>query len=259
MKRFFMILGAVALTMSLTLVSCKKDPSGDNNGGSIIDDNGGNGGNGGNGSPEASLKGSAYIPFILDEETAKSIASKIVVDMRPDDTNKFLYVWDNTYEGQPASGLNFYGEAGYTSMAVTSQGWSGAGYNAKKDADPSKKLTGKGWTFHIAYKGPANVSQFLTVIYNNVGGVESASKFCLGQGSYDEHDSNGNFVKTHTPISPVSGSFIADEWNEYEVDLTSLEFYPNGLPDAGANLLTFSSGGVQGTPIKLDAAFLYKK
>lgn len=254
MKRFFMILGAVALTMSLTLVSCKKD-NGEQNG-TIIDDNGG--GNGGG--AEASLKGSSYVPFILDEETAKSISGKIAADLRPDDVNKFLYVWDNTYEGSPASGLNFYGEAGYTSMAVASAGWSGAGFFAKKEADPSKKLSGKGWTFHIAYKGPANIAQFLTVISNNEGGVETvAAKICLGQGSYDEFNSNGQFVKTHTPLAPVGGSFIADEWNEYEVDLTGVEFFPAGLPEGGANLLTFSSGGVQGTPIKLDAAFLYKK
>ena len=273
MKKFFMILGAVALSMSI-LVSCGKDNKPGE--GTIIDD----GGNGGNGevSAEASLKGSAYIPFILDGETAKTLGNKIVADMRPDDVNKFLYVWSGTYTGAEAPGLNFYGEVGYTSMKVGTAGWSGAGFFATSDADTQKKFTGKGWTLHIAYKGPANVNQFLVLTANGVTQYEAdgitpkrdgngnvivdvtvAKKICIGQGSYDEHDSNGAFVATHTAALPNSGSFVPNEWNEYEFDLTGTEFFSNGLSKEGCNLLTLSSGGVQDTPIMLDAVFLYKK
>lgn len=257
MKKFF-LLAAAAL---MAFAACEKNP--DDNGG-IIDDNGGNGG-GTQTEVAASLKGSAYVPFILDEETAKTLGSKIVLDMRPDDTNKFLYVWDNTYAGAEAAGLNFYGNLGYTSLAVTNGGWSGAGFNAKPAADPGKKFSGKGWTFHVAYKGPANVAQFLTVICDlTVISPEQstetlAGKLCLGQGSYDEYNSNGQFVKTHTAINPVSGSFVPNEWNEYEIDFTTADFFPNGIPEGGSNIVTFSSGGVAGTPIMLDALFLYKK
>ena len=272
MKRFLMILGAVALSMSL-VISCGKEPK---NNGNIIDD----GGNGGSSTTDAdaSLTGSAYIPFILDAETAKMLGDKIVVDLRPDDVNKFLYVWDGTYIGAEAPGLNFYGEAEYTSMKVGTVGWSGAGFFAKAAADPQKKFSGKGWTLHIAYKGPANVTQFLVLYSNGVTRYKAdgvtpetdangnvivdmtvGKKICIGQGSYDEHDSNGAFVATHTAVLPLSGKFDTAEWNEYEFDLTGTEFFTNGLPAEGCNLLTLSSGGVQDTPIMLDAVFLYKK
>ena len=269
-----MILGAVALSMSI-IVSCDKDKK-PGNGGSIIDDPGEGGG--GEVSAEASLKGSAYIPFILDGETKTSLGSNVVADMSPDDVNKFLYVWSDTYVGAEAPGLNFYGEVGYTSLKVTSAGWSGAGFFATAAADPQKKFTGKGWTLHVAYKGPANVNQFLVLYANGVTRYEAdgqtpqrdgngnvivdmtvAKKICLGQGSYEEHDSNGAFVATHNASAPNNGAFVPNEWNEYEFDLTGVEFYTNGLPKEGCNLLTLSSGGVQDTPIMLDAVFLYKK
>ena len=272
MKKFFMILGAVALSMTL-MVSCDKDKKPDN-GGSIIDDPGEGGG--GEVSAEASLKGSAYIPFILDGETAKTLGDKIVLDLRPDDVNKFLYVWDGTYIGAEAPGLNFYGEADYTSMKVGTSGWSGAGFFAKAAADPQKKFTGTGWTFHIAYKGPANVAQFLVLsvdwnyVYDGSGNqiMENGSpkievtgrKICIGEGSYDEHNSSGNFVATHTALAPKSGTFVPNEWNEYEIDLTTTNLMKGeALPAEGCNLLTLSSGSAQDTPIMLDAVFLYKK
>ncbi len=276
MKKFFMILGAVALSMSI-LVSCGKDNKPGE--GTIIDDEG-SGGNGGPTDTEASLKGSAYIPFVLDSRTENDnhLSSKIVADMRPDDVNKFLYVWNGTYVAAEAPGLNFYGEVDYTSMKVGTVGWSGAGFFANSAADPQKKFTGKGWTFHVAYKGPAGVNQFLVLTANGVTQYEAdgvtpkrdgngnvivdmtvAKKICIGQGAYDEHDSSGNFVATHTATLPLSGTFVPNEWNEYEFDLTGTEFFSNGLPKEGCNLLTLSSGGVQDTPIMLDAVFLYKK
>ena len=162
-------------------------------------------------------------------------------------------------------------------------------YAVTVDTDPSKKLTGKGWTFHFAYQGPANVAHFIVLTTNGVDVLDgngnpvldangnptvelTTYKICIGQGSYDEYNSAGQFVKTHTPIAPVSGSFVPSTvtidadgnvggavWNEYEIDLTGTEFFKNGLPNAGCNMVTLSSGGVAGTPIKLDAMFLYKK
>ena len=286
MKKFFMILSAMALSVSL-VVSCSKDPKPDD-GGSIIDDGGEQGG--GSTYNDASLKGSSYVPFILDAETEELLGKgKIAVDYRPDDVNRFLYVWDGTYNKAEEPGTNFYGFGGYTSMTVSSVGWSGAGFFAKKDTDPSKKLTGKGWTFHFAYQGPANVAHFIVLTTNGVDVLDgngnpvldangnptvelTTYKICIGQGSYDEYNSAGQFVKTHTPIAPVSGSFVPSTvtidadgnvggavWNEYEIDLTGTEFFKNGLPNAGCNMVTLSSGGVAGTPIKLDAMFLYKK
>ena len=59
----------------------------------------------------ASLKGKEYYLFQLDETTAAKLKGRIKADLRVDDTNSFLYVWEGTYVAGEASGKNFYGEA----------------------------------------------------------------------------------------------------------------------------------------------------
>lgn len=230
-------------------VSCKKD---DNNGGSTKkpgeDDT----------EVHASLKGSAYYPIILDSESSELIASKIVCDLRPDDVNKFLYVWPNgeTYAGVDANGVNFYGNAnGFLCMQATNfSNWTGAGYFVKNTAADLGKLAEiaknpSQYFIHLAYKGPANVAHVVRF-------GDTAKNFfdiCVGQGSVNVDD------KLYNAMAPVDGTFVPDEWNEYEysVQAAGLNFavpFPESI-----DVLEFKSGNQPGAVISLDAAFIYKK
>ena len=76
----------------------------------------------------AEVKGSQVWPIIMDGATYAANESKIVASFQPNDVDQFLYVWDNTYAGGSATGLNFAGNSeGYTALTVTT-GWAGAGF-----------------------------------------------------------------------------------------------------------------------------------
>lgn len=254
------VVAGLAMTYSCSKDDTKKDDS------DLIDDGGDDNGNGnGNGnegtSTFASLNGSEYYPIIMDGTTSDKLAGKIACDLRPDDVNKFLYVWENTYAGNTASGLNFYGIAGdYTSLAVTNVGWSGAGYFVTGNVDGFEKiakLNEPGYYFHIAYKGAANVAHACYITW----GDGNLYRFVLGQG---QTEVEGVMTQALKPINN-DGAFVANEWNEYEfslaeagVDFThTLSTNADGVP--GSNIFCFLSGGNAGTVINLDAAFFYKK
>lgn len=84
------------------------------------------------------LKGSQVWPIILDGTTLEANQSKVVASFQPNDVDQFLYVWEGTYEGSEATGLNFHGNSdGYLSMSVT-QGWA-----AQVSASQIKATVGK--------------------------------------------------------------------------------------------------------------------
>lgn len=265
MKKVFMLFAACAVVAGMAMtVSCSKD-SKDKDDTDLIDDDD---------DPEdptnkpgeqtstfACLNGSEYYPIIMDGTTSEKLGSKIVCDLRPDDVNKFLYVWEGTYTGNTASGLNFFGIAGdYTSLAVTNVGWSGAGYfvTGKVDGfDKIANLNNPGYYFHIAYKGAANVAHACYFAW----GDGNLYRFVLGQG---QTEVEGVMTQALKPINN-DGAFVANEWNEYEISLAdagvdfthALSANADGVP--GTNVFCFLSGGTSGTVINLDAAFFYKK
>lgn len=248
MKKFFVVLMTVA-----GVIACSKTP-----------DNSGNVKPGGGGetpdpSVPASLQGSAYYPIILDEESAGTIAGKIVCDLRPDDVTKHLYIWTGgeTYAAGEGAGTNFYGNTGgYLDLVVTNAGWSGAGYNGSADAPNIAKLANiaaepANYYIHFAYKGAAGVAHML----HFYGTDEKSYDVVVGEGSVVIDD------VAHKPnLTPLSGAFVADEWNEYEISVqdAGVNFAP-AYPAGGLNYLTFLSGGVSGHELKLDAVFIYKK
>jgi len=250
MKKIFTML---AIAASVMAVSCGKD-NGDDNGGSTkkeenktevkTDEN-------------ASLKGSNYYVIAMDATSYESISSKVTADLRPDDTNRFLYVWEGTYEGGSASGVNFYGNAdGYTDLIVTSVGWSGAGYFVSAaDASASKfaaiAADPANYYLHVGYKGKAGLAHMLSLVYGT-----SSYAFAVGEGSFTD----GGTGVTKTALTPTSGAFAANEWNEYEISIkdTGVDF-SQSFPSDGTNIFTFLSGGETGTEIALDAVFIYKK
>ncbi len=241
MKKTFLFLSTVVLSAACVLSSCSKDEP--NKGGlkeeEKEDDK----------LPE-SLKGSSYVVINLDDASFNHIASKVAQDLRVDDVTRHLYVWDGTYAGGTCAGVNFYGEAAeWTSLVVTNIGWSGAGWFNDKEtpAIASDAADLANWKFHVAYKGAAGKAHIINLYWN--GGTY---KFAIGEGSLDDAGAS------YSAIAPISGKFVANDWNEYEVALTDtgMDYTKAGKSD---NIVGVLSGGVQGTTIDLDAMFFYKK
>lgn len=203
-----------------------------------------------------SLAGSDYYLMVLDGVTYEKIKSKVAKDFRPNDVEKWLYVWENTYAAGTASGPNFYGEVeGWTCMTVTNVGWSGCGFfvGSSVGADgaivgPGPDLTaikaGEGWVLHLGMKSQDNATHTI-VMYG--GGAEA--KIAIGSAPGDGG------------IAPYCDFKRNGEWQEIEIPMD--KFFEQGLlyrevSAKGENVLAVLSGAVQGTMLNLDACFIYK-
>lgn len=245
MKKFFSIL--MAACCSFALFSCQKENNSTDD--SLKDDNN-NGDNNNQEEVASSLSGSEYVVLTLDEFTAASLGSKIKANYGPDDVTRHLYVWNETYVGGTCSGLNCYGQAAeWTSLVVTSVGWSGAGWFNDEDTPAFVASTSDlaDWKFHIAYKGPVGSAHIIILTWN-----DSTYKFAIGSGQLEDAG------VSYTAIAPVSGAFEANVWNEYEVSLADAGI-DYSVVTKPVNIVSVLSGGVSGTTLDVDAIFFYKK
>lgn len=250
MKRFFSICLVAALTLGF--VACEEpekggegnkpnnEQNGGNNGG---ENNGGNNNGGTTDSAYACLNGSDYYVIVLGETYFQQIASKVKVDFRPNDVDRFLYVWNETYTGGTCSGPNVFGDVeDWTCLITGNVGWTGMGYcvpaNLFEELVPVS-LNPSEYVLHIAMKSQDDaVHEF--VMYNFTSGGEIK-------------------VKVGDENSPYG--FKRDgEWYEIEIPLT--EWTNQGLlwtvPSKPENVLGILSGAVAGKHINLDACFIYK-
>ena len=196
------------------------------------------------------LKGSQVWPIILDGTTLEANQSKVVASFQPNDVDQFLYVWDGTYEGSDATGLNFHGNGdGYLSMSVTSLGWAGAGFCLTE--------SGNGWEgaealraaivanpdqyfLHLAIKSTDNYAHCFYMF-----GSE-ATKFVLGNHSvYD---------------GPIKADFARDgSWQEFDIPMSQyVTALANTTCAAGVNVFVMLTEGTQGAKLNLDAVYFYK-
>lgn len=199
----------------------------------------------------AQLKGSQVWPIILDGVTYEANKNKIVASFQPNDVDQFLYVWENTYSGGTASGLNFHGNTeGYTALIVGGAGWSGCGFcltDAGNGWEAAKALkeaivaNPDQYFLHLAIKSTDNYAHCFYFM-----GSES-TKLVLGSKSvYD---------------GPVYQDFTRDgSWQEFDIPMSA---YANVLANqavvAGVNVFVALSEGVQGAQLNLDAVYFYKK
>ena len=199
----------------------------------------------------AQLKGSQFWPIILDGTTLEANQSKMVASFQPNDVDQFLYVWDGTYEGSDATGLNFYGNGdGYTALSVTALGWAGCGFcltDAGNGWEAAKALkeaivaNPDQYFLHLAIKATDNYSHCFYFM-----GSE-ATKFVLGPTAvYD---------------GPIYGNFERDgAWHEFDIPMSA---YASALANqavaAGVNVFVILTEGVQGAKLNLDAVYFYKK
>ncbi len=212
------------------------------------------GGNGGGGDAKVP-EGSEFYPIIMDAITAEALGNKIITDFRPDGMTKNLWVWDNTYAGATASGLNYFGNTeGYTALTVGTVGWSGMGYCAENAVGEftsdfgtqaaaliDKMLASpEDYFLHMAIKSTDNASH--TFYF----GCTDATKFVLGSTVFDGGAIFSDF--------PRDGA-----WHAFDIPVAQ---FANGLAASardGANIFVALSGGTAGVQLNLDAVYFYKK
>ena len=184
-------------------------------------------GNGNGNTTAAQVKGTKIWPIVLDAVTAEANASKIVGDLRIDDTNNFLYIWaaGETYVAGEGTGLNFHGNTeGYVSLTVAApQGWSGLGFclgdasaAAAEQLRQAIVANPDKYFLHIAMKATTSGNhQFYT--FN-----DAATSFAVGTATIEKGQVIGDFTR--------DGS-----WAEFDVPMAN-------FAAAMANL-TFPTGG----------------
>ncbi len=200
-----------------------------------------------------SLNGSNYYVIALDEASFQSISENVVADLRANEEDAFLYIWENTYEAGTSTGPNSYGQVdGWISLSVTNVGWSGFGINVK-DTEKLNLMAAisekpEDYYLHIAIKGRTATTHLI--------GLEST------QGKWGIAIGPNAFVDGGTTY-PAFANYTTDgEWNHIDIPMT--EFTNNGVyyrndNTADFNVLYVLSGGVNGTSLDLDAVFIYKK
>ena len=186
----------------------------------------------------------------MDGATYAANESKIVASFQPNDVDQFLYVWENTYAGGNATGLNFAGNSeGYTALTVTA-GWAGAGFCLTE--------AGTGWQtaealraaivanpdeyfLHMAIKSTDNYSHCFYSFGNE------ATKFVLGPTAVYDGAIYANFTR--------DGS-----WQEFDIPMSTYAAALATTPCvAGVNVFVTLTEGVVGAQLNLDAVYFYKK
>ena len=207
---------------------------------------------GGGNTTAAQVKGTKIWPIVLDAVTAEANASKIVGDLRIDDTNNFLYIWaaGETYVAGEGTGLNFHGNTeGYVSLTVAAPaGWSGLGFClGEASAAAAEQLrqaivaNPDKYFLHIAMKAttPGN-HQFYT--FN-----DAVTSFAVGTATIEKGQVIGDFTR--------DGS-----WAEFDVPMANFAAAMANLTfPTGGNIFCALSGNAPGSQLNLDALYFYEK
>lgn len=197
------------------------------------------------------LNGSDYYVIQLDDLSYANISDRVIQDFRPDDVDKNLFVWDNTFNAGTSVGTNFYGQdESWITLNVGSVGWSGAGFNAGAGfgtIDMTRMFDNpEDYYLHVGIKTGQASSSYLLILNDGV----TEAKIAIGNDFID-----GVTYPSYKPL-------VRDNtWNSIDIPVTHLNtlglFYNQPFQDL--NVLAFLAGGIQGTTLDMDAIFFYKK
>ncbi len=189
-------------------------------------------------------------PIIMDETTFATCNSNsaVVADFRPNNQDRFLYIWVETYDSLTTAGLNSMGNTdGYLSLRVTDQGWAGAGFcltdngNSWQAAEQLRAAivaNPDNYYLHMAIKSTDNYSHCF-YLFNT-----EATRFVLGNRSvYD---------------GSVYSDFTRDgAWQEFYIPMST---YASALASVtcgeNTNMFVMLSEGVPGAMLNLDAVYI---
>lgn len=199
------------------------------------------------------VKGTKIWPIVMDQLTADVYSSKIVGDLRVDDTNNFLYIWaeGETYVAGEGTGLNFHGNSeGYVALTVAApQGWSGLGFclgEASAAAAESLRqaivANPDKYFLHIAMKATTQGNhEFYTFDGKGV------TSFAIGTATIE--------------AGAVIGDFTRDgSWAEFDIPMATFATALANLTfPTGGNIFCVLSGAAVGSQLNLDAVYFYEK
>ena len=200
----------------------------------------------------------------MDGETAESssVASKIVFSFAPNGTTRNLWFWDQTYDGNAASGSNFFqtqSDGGFLSAIVTDKGWSGMGYSiSDKDTESLTALDNlvaeikanpDKFHLHMAIKSTQQGSSHYFALFGLGADNTTGLKWCVGD--HYAAESNGKF----DIVYDGSWNVIDFAFDRYAAPLDK---YVAHAGVKGENILTIGSTGQTGNILNLDAVYIYE-
>ena len=195
----------------------------------------------------------ATVDYIILSENAVNeftAAGTKMNDLQPNDVDRFLYVWDNTFNAGDSSYPRVdMEEGGYVSLSVGSVGWSGAGFCLTTETNLGH--FNENTRFHLAYMTPNDNAPASLGIIILGGETTKPAKVALGAA----YDDNG-------VIYPAVGPKASDDWNGIDIsfgDLKKLfpEFDWTGSDKYKDNIFSFLAGGVTGQAFSFDALYFY--
>lgn len=165
-----------------------------------------------------------------------------VTDLNVNDTNRNLYIWENTYVPVNRDGeINSFGwEEGYNKFTVASVGWSGLGFNIA--GEDLSQIDNTYW-LHFAMRGTDQDMHTSHEVR-----VRNAA-FIIGK-------SNGKLASL--------GDFKRDgRWYYFDIPVKALTQFEDPLLGANPsafndNIISFLSGGATDAELCIDNIFFYK-
>lgn len=175
----------------------------------------------------------------------------ILADYSVDDTDNFLYIWEDTYDAVPTEGINSFGLVEpWNSFVVKSKGWSGLGYASTNASGTAKgkdlSMLDNSYYLHFAMRG----TDLIRHTSHTVG--VGASQFVIGNTTsgpvmLGDYKRDGDWYSFDIPFSVISES----SGNPFLVD--------GGKKNYRGNVISFLSGGNPGAELEFDNIFFYKK
>lgn len=174
-----------------------------------------------------------------------AFSEKTKADYNVDNNKHFLYIWENTYNAEPSSGVNSFGFGEtFNHFTVGTVGWSGLGFASNQNGGKDLSMIDDEYVFHIGFRGTStdgHTSHKVTV---------GNAAFTVGNNSVEGATIIGDFKRDGT-------------WTYFDIPVTILKTLAGGeLFDNAANytgnVVAILSGGTQGADLQFDNIFFYK-
>lgn len=174
-----------------------------------------------------------------------AFSEKTKADYNVDNKKNFLYIWENTYNAEPSSGVNSFGFGEtFNHFTVGTVGWSGLGFASNQNGGKDLSMIDDEYVFHIGFRGTStdgHTSHKVTV---------GNAAFTVGNNSVEGATIIGDFKRDGT-------------WTYFDIPVTILKTLAGGeLFDNAANytgnVVAILSGGTQGADLQFDNIFFYK-
>lgn len=173
-----------------------------------------------------------------------AFSKKTKADYNVDNQKNFLYIWDNTYNAEPASGVNSFGFGEtFNHFTVGTAGWSGLSFASQGEGKDLSMIDDE-YIFHIGFRGTSTDGHTCHKV--TVGNAA----FTVGNNSVEGATIIGDFKRDGT-------------WTYFDIPVTILKTLAGGeLFDNAANytgnVVAILSGGTQGADLQFDNIFFYK-